>query len=191
MRPIRFVRAAGIFCLALLTLAFLPGGDAFGAQFKPRANAIYEARVQRVVDGDTAILLFPDGQGRRRERVRFIGVNTPESVDPNRSVERYGREAGAFAKEVLTERRVWAQTDAGLRDKHGRLLAYIWLEEPGDPDSEQEIREKMFNARLLLEGYAQVMTVQPNSRHADLFVRFQREARRANKGLWAKNRPKK
>jgi micrococcal nuclease len=53
-------------------------------------------------------------------------------------------------------------------------------------DNQEEIRGKMFNARLLLEGYAQTMTIQPNSRYAELFVRFQREAKTNNRGLWNK-----
>ena len=64
----------------------------------------------------------------------------------------------------------------------------MWLEEPSKKDmdnNESAIRAKMFNAKLLLEGYAQVMTVQPNSLYSEIFVRFQREAREEKKGLWA------
>ena len=68
------------------------------------------------------------------------------------------------------------------------MLAYVWLKEPTAKDLEDEasIRENMYNARLLLDGYAQLMTIQPNSRYANLFVHFQREARQDNRGLWAK-----
>ncbi|WP_425463814.1 Ada metal-binding domain-containing protein [Neomoorella humiferrea] len=59
----------------------------------------------------------------------------------------------------------------------------MWLEQPSS-GSEEEVRAKMFNARLLLDGYAQVMTVAPNVKYAGMFVKFQREAREQGKGLW-------
>ncbi len=69
------------------------------------------------------------------------------------------------------------------------MLAYVWMKEPSkkDLDDEDAIREYMFNAKLLLDGYAQLMTVQPNSRYSNLFVHFQREARQENRGLWGKD----
>ena len=68
------------------------------------------------------------------------------------------------------------------------MLAYVWLKEPAtqELDDEAAIRQYMFNAKLLLGGYAQLMTIQPNSRYANLFVHFQREARQEKKGLWGK-----
>jgi micrococcal nuclease len=72
----------------------------------------------------------------------------------------------------------------GQRDKYGRLLAYVWLQEPIS-GSESEIRDKMFNARILLDGYAQVMTVPPNVKYVDQFVEFEQEARNTKKGLWS------
>ena len=88
----------------------------------------------------------------------------------------------------MTDKTVWLQTDVGALDRYNRMLAYVWLEEPSKKDmdnNESAIRAKMFNAKLLLDGYAQVMTVQPNSRYSEIFVRFQREAREEKKGLWA------
>jgi hypothetical protein len=70
------------------------------------------------------------------------------------------------------------------RDRFGRLLAYAWLIQPAD-DNEADVRMKMFNAELLLKGYAQVMTSAPNVKYADMFVKFEREARNAGRGLWA------
>ena len=101
----------------------------------------------------------------------------------------YGKEASDFTKSQLTDKTVWLQTDVGARDRYDRMLAYVWLKEPSkkDLDDENAIRKYMYNARLLLDGYAQVMTIQPNSRYADLFVHLQREAREAKKGLWGKD----
>ena len=151
-----------------------------------RENAVYKAKIKRVVDGDTAIIYFltSDGTRYREERLRFIGVNTPETVDPNRPVQYYGKEASDFTKKELKDKTIWLLTDAGVRDKYDRLLGYIWLEEPQDLNSEKEVRAKMFNALLLLKGYAQTMTIQPNVRYSNMFVKFQREAREAKRGLW-------
>ncbi|MDQ0286292.1 endonuclease YncB(thermonuclease family) [Desulfofundulus luciae] len=121
-----------------------------------------------MVDGDTVYVRLENG---KEEKVRFIGVDTPEST---REVEPYGKEAAAYTKKRL---------DVGERDKYGRLLAYVWLSPP-ENDDEAEVWAKMFNAELLLEGYAQVMTVPPNVKYADLFANLQREARKVEKGLW-------
>ncbi len=134
------------------------------------------ARVTGVVDGDTVHVRLENG---KEEKVRFIGVDTPEST---REVEPYGKEAAAYTKKRLDGRTVYLELDVGERDKYGRLLAYVWLSPPKS-DGEAEVRAKMFNAELLLEGYAQVMTVPPNVKYADLFAKLQREAREAEKGL--------
>ncbi len=69
------------------------------------------------------------------------------------------------------------------------MLAYVWLKEPSEKDLNDEaaIRKYMFNARLLMDGYAQLMTIQPNSKYANIFVYLQREARQEKKGLWGKD----
>ena len=153
-------------------------------------NKVYKAKVERVVDGDTAIVsfIFDDGSKYLKERVRFLGVDTPETVHPNKPVQYYGKEASDFTKAQLTDKIVWLQTDVSAKDRYDRMLAYVWLKEPTEKDLDDEaaIREYMYNAKLLLEGYAQLMTIQPNSRYANLFVHFQREARQDNKGLWGK-----
>ena len=155
-----------------------------------RRNTVYKAKIERVVDGDTAIVsfLFDDGKKYQKERVRFLGVDTPETVHPNKPVQYYGKEASDFTKSQLTDKIVWLQTDVGAYNRYNRMLAYVWLKEPSEKDLEDEkaVRRYMYNARLLLDGYGQLMTIQPNSRYADMFVHFQREAREANKGLWGK-----
>ncbi|MBQ7560002.1 MAG: thermonuclease family protein [Synergistaceae bacterium] len=157
-----------------------------------RRNTVYKAKIERVVDGDTAIIsfIFDDGSKYLKERVRFIGVNTPETVHPNKPVEYYGKEASNFTKKELTDQTVWLQTDVEVKDRYGRMLAYVWLKEPTreELDSEEAIRAYMFNAKLLLDGYAQLMTVQPNSRYSNLFVHFQREARQESRGLWSEEK---
>lgn len=161
--------------------AGVPSQEGLAAGIPPAlpATKVLPAVVTKVVDGDTACM----DVGRTVERVRFIGVDTPETKHPTVGVEPYGEEASAFTERSLAGRKVYLELDVQERDKYGRLLAYVWLEPPTS-GSEDEVRSKMFNARLLLEGYAQVMTIPPNVKYADMFVKFQREAREAGKGLW-------
>jgi micrococcal nuclease len=146
-------------------------------------NGLYYVRVLRVTDGDTLEVVFDSSA---KEKVRLIGVDTPETVHPSKPVQFYGKEASEFTKKNLTDRKVWLQLDVQARDRYQRILGYVWLEKPKDTDSEAEIRSKMFNAKLLLDGFGQVMTIQPNARYSALFALFQREAREKNKGLWGK-----
>ncbi|ODN29987.1 thermonuclease family protein [Fervidobacterium thailandense] len=136
--------------------------------------------VTSVVDGDTIKVRTLTGE----LTVRLIGVNTPETRHPTKGAEPYGREAKEFTKKMLLGKRVYLEFDVQRTDKYGRTLAYVWLEKPRK-FTEDEIREKMFNAILLLEGYAQIMTVPPNVKYADVFVELQREARQNSRGLWS------
>ena len=141
------------------------------------------ATLVRVVDGDTVIVLV----NGRKERVRLIGIDTPESR-PNRKAERdvrelgvrmevmlrAGREAKEFLKKLLHPGdTVYLELDVQKRDKYGRLLAYLYL-----PDG------RMVNEILLREGIARVYTVPPNVRYVDRFLQAQREARERGKGFW-------
>jgi endonuclease YncB( thermonuclease family) len=135
----------------------------------PPKDAV-RARVQRVSDGDTFIATVRG----RRERIRVIGVDTPESVDPNRPDEPYGQEASDFAKHYLDGETVRLAGDAEPRDRYGRMLAYVWLEDG-----------TFWNALLVAEGYAQQLTIPPNVTYADLFRQLAREARQHDRGLWA------
>ena len=138
---------------------------------------LIKAKVTKAVDGDTAYVKLESG---KEEKVRFIGVDTPESTT---KVEPYGKEATAYTKSKLLGKNVWLELDVQERDKYGRLLAYVWLSPP-TKESDEEIRTKMFNAVLLLEGYAQVMTVPPNVKYAEYFGKYQQEAREKKAGLW-------
>ena len=128
------------------------------------------AKVQRVTDGDTFVATVKG----RRERIRIIGVDTPESVDPNRPDEPFGEEASNFAKHYLDGATVRLAGDAEPRDRYGRMLAYVWLRDG-----------TFWNALLAAEGYAQQLTIPPNVTYASLFRRLVREARQHNRGLWA------
>ena len=122
-------------------------------------------RVERVVDGDTIIV---SGVGR----VRLIGVDTPESVDPRRPVEFFGKEASAFTRRLVDGKRVRLEYDWERTDRYGRTLAYVHL-----PDG------SFVNAEIIKQGYGHAYTRFP-FKYLDEFRRFQREARRAGRGLW-------
>jgi micrococcal nuclease len=149
----------------VLSLALLAGVAPAVAQ----VPAALEGVVLRVVDGDTVHVRV----GERTEKVRYIGVNTPEIHHPRRGEEPGGRIAHTVNRRLVEGRRVRLELDVQVRDRYGRLLAYVWT------------GPTMVNAELVRLGYAQVMTVPPNVRHQGLLLKLQREARDARRGLWA------
>lgn len=125
--------------------------------------------VQKVVDGDT--LEVSGG-----ERVRLIGIDTPETLDPNRPVGCFGQEASRFTATIVPPgTSVRLVGDAEQRDRYGRLLAYVYR----GPDG------LFVNAELLRRGYAQLLTIPPNIAHADEFATLARHAREGSQGLWS------
>ena len=134
----------------------------------PAQGERLEGVVVRVVDGDTIHVRL----GERVEKVRYIGVDTPEIQHPTRGEEPGGRQAAQVNRSLVGGRQVQLELDVQARDRHGRLLAYVWV---GD---------LMVNAELVRLGYAQVITVPPNVRHHELLAKLQREARDAGRGLW-------
>jgi micrococcal nuclease len=131
--------------------------------------------IERVVDGDT--LKLTDGR-----RIRLIGVNTPEST---KRTEGYGKEASQYTTSKLNGKQVWIQKDISETDRYDRLLRIVWVDIPTDDMDEKEIRTKMFNADLVINGYAEPSTFQPDVKYSDYFIKFAREAREQNTGLWA------
>jgi micrococcal nuclease len=132
------------------------------------APATLEGVVERVVDGDTIHVRL----GARVEKVRYIGINTPEVHHPTKGEEPGGREATEVNRRLVEGKRVRLELDVRERDRYGRLLAYVWV---GDV---------MVNAELVRLGYAQVMTIPPNVRYQETLLKLQREARDAGRGLW-------
>jgi micrococcal nuclease len=127
------------------------------------------ARVTRVVDGDTVEALV----GGTEQDLRYIGVDTPETVKPGEPVQCFGPQASAFNHRLVEGRRVRLVFDAERRDVYGRLLVYVYL------------RGELVNAQLVRRGYARTLTIEPNDMFAPLLARLQRRAGREGRGLWA------
>jgi micrococcal nuclease len=131
----------------------------------PRSAPAY---VLRAVDGDTIEVLV-DGE---REDVRYIGVDTPETVKPDTPVQCFGPRAHRFNAQLVTHQRVRLVFGVERRDVYGRLLAYVYL---GD---------RFVNAELARRGLARTLTIPPNDRFARRFERLQGAAARHGRGLW-------
>ena len=126
------------------------------------------AEVTRVVDGDTIEVDL----GGETEDVRYIGVDTPESVAPGEPVECYGKTASRFNTRLVEGERVRLVFDAERRDRYGRLLAYVYA------------GPVFVNAELVRRGYARTLTIEPNTDRADQFARLEQAAGGSGRGLW-------
>ena len=133
----------------------------------------------RCVDGDT----FKIKVNGEEAFVRMLAIDTPESVKPDAEAEYYGKEASNFTKKELTGKTIWLEYDQEPLDRYKRHLAYIWIKKPKNIN-ENIIRNDMFNAKLLLGGYAKVMNIKPNSKYAEIFKKFQNEAKKSKIGRW-------
>lgn len=169
----RYRKQIGIIALAIASLVYLGVNDPVFT-----GDDIYYA-ISRVIDGDTMVL--SDGR-----RVRLIGVDTPEVYYSEKllkdskktgkdvkTIQAMGRQASAFTKDLCRGKKVRLEYDVDLKDRYNRTLAYVYLEDG-----------TFVNARIIQEGFAQVMTVVPNVKYAELFLKLQKEAREAGRGLW-------
>jgi len=155
-----------LFLLALVSLVLLrPWEQVHLGGGPPRSATAY---VLRAVDGDTIEVLI----GEEREDVRYIGVDTPETVKPGTPVQCFGPRAHRFNARLVTHRRVRLVFGVERRDVYGRLLAYVYL------------GNRFVNAELARRGLARTLTIPPNDRFARRFKRLQSAAARAGRGLW-------
>lgn len=147
------------------------GGSGGGASYAPGGTA--SARLERVIDGDTIVARVGD----RDERVRYIGVDTPETVKPNTPVQCFGPQAHDLNARLLGApgTPLTLRFDRELRDRYGRLLAYVY-----------RARDGLFvNARLVVAGFARTLTIAPNTRHVAQLADLQQAARANGRGLWS------
>jgi micrococcal nuclease len=176
-QQLRIIQAA----VLTIAAAFYFGGRCASPAREPQAakEAGGYFYVERVVDGDTLKL-------SGCQRVRLIGVDTPEvhesqklTRDASRSrkdvaaIIGLGKKAAAFTRQLVEGKKIRLEYDVKKKDRYGRLLGYVYLEDG-----------TFVNARIMEEGYGQVMTIPPNVKYADYFLKLQRQARESGKGLW-------
>ena len=155
---------------ACVTLAVaLLGSAAWGWWTGGRTAASFDATVVHTVDGDTIDVQLRNG---RIERVRILGADTPETVDPRKPVQCYGPEASAYTARRLFGQLVRLEDDVERHDIYGRRLAYVYLHGAN------------FEEELLRKGYARLLVIEPNHAHARAFLDDELNARAHRVGLW-------
>jgi micrococcal nuclease len=174
-RPLRrgALRAPHFIALVLIGLAFYRCGSEGGDSAEPQGPLT--VRVTHIVDGDTIDVELPDG---REETVRYIGIDTPETVKPDAPVECGGPKAHDVNERLVGGRTVTLRFDEELRDVYDRLLAYVYV--PAGHDG----RPLFVNAELVRRGLARTLTIEPNDFFAARFARLASGAGAAGRGLW-------
>jgi len=132
-------------------------------------SSMVEARVTRVIDGDTIEVDIDSSI----YRVRYIGIDTPETVHPSQPIECFGKEASDKNSELVAGQTVRLEKDISETDKYGRLLRYVWVD------------DIFVNDYLVRQGYAYATTYPPDVKYAEQFAGAQTEAEENNRGLWA------
>lgn len=168
MTAVRTTRA--LLVVALVVAATSCGTDGPGA---PAADGAGAARVTKVVDGDTIRVSLAGGE----ERVRLIGIDTPETHGQGGLRECFGTEASRRLAELLPPgTAVRLVRDVEARDRYDRLLAYVY----------RAADDLFVNLAMAREGFATTLTYPPNVAHADELVAAVRAAREAGRGLWGR-----
>jgi micrococcal nuclease len=129
-------------------------------------------RVVRVIDGDTIRVQLGDAT----TTVRYIGVDTPESVKPNTPVQCFAKQASSFNRRLVEGRRVRLRFASERFDRYGRLLAYVYV--AGRPG-------RSVSATLIASGYGRMLAIPPNIAHVRVFSRLEEAARHRGTGLWS------
>jgi endonuclease YncB( thermonuclease family) len=156
----------------LATSALVLAAEATAQTASTPLVGLIAATVVRVIDGDTVDVAV----GGETVRLRLIGIKTPETKDPRKPVECFGREATHRAEELLDGQTVRLEADPSQddRDKYNRLLRYIWL--PNDI---------LFNREMIAQGYAFEYTFKVPYKYQAEFQQAQREAREQQRNLWS------
>ena len=170
LRGNRFFSRLGFICFVFLTSCSVNTRTS-GNSAKPKTGEpTVNATILKVIDGDTVTVKI----ARKKETLRLIGVDTPETVHPTKGVECFGPEASNFTKLTLKkDLQVRLVRDVEARDRYQRLLVYIYLQDG-----------TMFNLILVEQGFARAMNIEPNSAFATEFAMREAEARTQQIGLW-------
>lgn len=141
-------------------------------------SSLNSYKVVSVVDGDT----FKLDYNGKTETVRMIGIDTPETVDPRKSVQCFGKQASDKLKSLLTGKTVYVESDPtqGERDKYGRLLLYVWVNKD-DPNLSSQV---FVNEYMIEEGFAHEYTYNTPYKYQAQFKQAETSAREGSKGLW-------
>jgi len=153
------ILSTAFFCLFLRPYSEISAGE--------KREKAHFAKVVRVIDGDTIEI---EGD----EKVRYIGMDTPELHHPNKPVQYFAEEAFKYNRDLVEGKEVYLVFDVQRRDRYKRLLAYVFSD------------DILINAKLVKDGYARVATYPPNVTYQQLFLKLERQARENNRGLWRK-----
>ena len=169
MRLSRSLPSVGSVVLLIVAIVLLLAtrDDGKKDEREPGPKAV-EARVVRIVDGDTARMLITG----REESVRYIGIDTPESAIPGERPECFGKQAARLNERLVEGEQVRLVFGRERRDHYGRLLAYVYR------------GEILVNAQIVRRGYARTLAIAPNTEFADRFARLEQAAANAGLGLW-------
>ncbi len=181
---------ASLWFLSLLIglfLLILPACSKAGAETQPASSPVESTvlkypvkefhnqsayKIVRIVDGDTVVISIDN----KDVKVRLIGIDTPETVDPRKPVQAYGKEASNFLANLLKGEEVYIEYDGEKSelDKYGRLLAYLY-----------RVPDGLFvNLEIVRQGYGHAYTKYP-FKHMELFCAYEKRVRENEKGLWA------
>lgn len=151
-------------------------------EFSKEERQIYQkAKVKYAVDGDT---IWVDIDGKD-EKIRFVGVNTPEIAKDGKPAEFMADEAKDFTNSILKNKEIYLERDISDRDKYDRLLRYIWLEEPAKNPSLSDIEKNTLNGILVKEGYAYANYYKPDIKYQDYLKELEKSAQDNKKGIWS------
>jgi len=168
-----------LFCFGAFLIESLVAQESQQAAPKYPAKDFKEQnayQVVRVIDGDTIVILVDN----KEVKVRLIGVDTPETVHPQKQVEFYGKEASGFLTNLLKGEEVYIESPKDSRDKYGRLLAYLYRAPDG----------LFVNLEIVRQGYGHAYTKYP-FKYMDLFRAYGQRATESEKGLWTPRVEKK
>lgn len=145
-------------------------------------SQIYQkAKVKYAVDGDT---IWVDINGKD-EKVRFVGVNTPEVAKDGEPAEFMAEEAKDFTNGALKNKEIYLEKDISDRDKYDRLLRYIWLEEPATNPNLSDIEKKTLNGILVKKGYAYANYYKPDIKYQEYLKDLEKSAQENKLGIWS------
>jgi micrococcal nuclease len=157
-----------LYAFGLLLLPIIAGCN---APVENSADNYTYYKVKKVSDGDT---FWIDNGTKEGEKIRIIGIDAPESRATGKKQKQYfGEESKQYLTQLILNKEVRLEYDISKKDPYKRTLAYVYLRD-----------DTFLNAHLIQNGYAIILTIQPNTKHADLFYKLQQEARENKRGLW-------